>query len=75
MKAQGFKYSGKTNVFLKLVFFHIGSIWTLFVRPWGPSGLILTTLGAPKIFHGGGADQSFRHEKSMLTWDDYLALE
>ena len=40
-----------------------------------PSGLILSALGGPKIFHGGSANHLFRHEKSMLTWDDYLASE
>ena len=63
VEAQGFKYSEKTYVSLTFPFLHIGSIWTLFVRPWGPSGLILGALVGLKIFHGAGADHSFRHKK------------
>ena len=59
MKAQGFKYSGKTNVFLSLSFFHIGSIGTLLVRPWSTSGIILGSLGRPKIFHGAHCGSSW----------------
>ena len=72
-EAQGLKYNEKTIVFLTFAFLHIGSIGTLFVRPLGPSGIISSALGGLKIFHGGTADQSFRHEKSMRTWDDYSA--
>ena len=42
----------------------MGPIWAHFEFP-----------GGPRIYVVRGADHSLAHEKSMLTWDDYLASE